>query len=119
MITLPFIGQRKKKLSYIIEDANWSVKWDGKYITNYLQDNNLIKSSIKYYQDLSKLKNEIVHFGERNQYLPRKYEALDHSNIHGFTWFHGTDDDVELVSALPNASEQASFVHTSNSLSFS
>lgn len=101
------------ELIYIVEKKDWSIKWDGKYITNSLNAQNLIKAEVGYKKQGKIAKNKIVHFGSRNIYLPDAYRAIHKSNKIVFTWFHGTDEDINFIKALPASSRYASYVHTS------
>lgn len=106
----------KHKLYYMVESPNWSIKWDGIYITKSINNLKLdlsAKMNIHYPQT----SNSIIHFGSRNIYLPTAYELVDKSNKIIFTWFHGTDEDTDYINALPEASKYASFVHTSCEIS--
>ncbi|ODS40535.1 MAG: hypothetical protein A7315_02560 [Candidatus Altiarchaeales archaeon WOR_SM1_79] len=119
-----FISFRNKKpyslLFYVIENANWSIKWDGKYITENLNNQSLLraKTTITY----KRVRNQIIHFGSRNLFLPDTWEKVDNSNKIVFTWFHGTDKDknpnnLAMINALPEASKKADIVHTACNLS--
>ncbi|MBE3092230.1 MAG: glycosyltransferase family 4 protein [Actinobacteria bacterium] len=109
-----------KKILYIVEDANWSIKWDGTYITKNLKKIFKINSCILYYSKIKiigKVKNKIIHFGSRSTFLPNQYKLLNGKNKIVFTWFHGTDEDREYIEELTNASKVANIIHTSCEIS--
>ncbi|MCG8569105.1 MAG: glycosyltransferase family 4 protein [Spirochaetes bacterium] len=103
------------QINYIIEDANWSIKWDGIYITENINKQFNVKSGIRV--DFENIKNQIVHFGSRNIYLPDKYKKLHKSNKVIFTWFHGTEEDITYIKSLPEGSKNADLIHTSCEIS--
>lgn len=104
---------QKHQLYYIVEKRDWSIKWDGTYITNALNEQNLIRSTTGYRRVAKLSKNKIIHFGSRNLYLPNAYEQIHRSNKVVFTWFHGTDEDVQFIKALPKCIKFTDRVHTS------
>lgn len=98
-------------LFYIVESGDWSIKWDGKYITSNLNFQNLIKSriSIKHYF----LKNKILHFGSPNTLISKNSIKEFHiSNKSVLTWFHipQDEDKINLISKL---NDKINVVHTS------
>lgn len=101
---------RNTKLIYIIENANWSIKWDGIYITNEINKIGLTAKTDTVFEDY---KNKILHFGSRGTYLPEAWKRIDASNKVVFAYFHGEDTDTELTSMLKLASKRADFFHTS------
>jgi glycosyltransferase involved in cell wall biosynthesis len=105
---------RKKysKVYYIIEDAEWVIKRIGLEITLNLKDK--LASQICVKQD--GLRNQIIHFGSRNTYLPNQYPLVHPSNKIVLTWFHGTNDEVQMIEALQKSVEQVSLVHTACTL---
>ena len=54
-------------LFYVIENANWSIKWDGKFITENLNNQGLLKA--KTTTSYSGIRNQIIHFGSRSLFL--------------------------------------------------
>jgi len=110
-----FSGKTSKKLFYIIESADWSIKWDGYYITKYINELTDLKASVR--TDLGRIRNSIIHFGSRNLYLPTKFKKIHSSNRTVFTWFHGTPEDTLFIKALPEGCRRADFVHTSCEIS--
>jgi len=107
-------------LCYVIESADWSIKWDGKYITKYLNSQKLLKA--KTTTTYKGIRNQIIHFGSRNLFLSDAWGMVDSSNKIVFTWFHGTEKDknpenLAMIMALPEASKKANIVHTSCTIS--
>jgi len=103
-------------LYYIVEPAEWSTKWDGEYITKNLNNQNLISARTTTIH--RGIRNQIIHFGSRNLFLPDTWRKIDASNKIVFTWFHGTEKsgdplDLAMIQALPQASEKADIIHTS------
>lgn len=108
-----------KKIIYIVEDAEWSIKWDGRYITNNMRKKFNINSCIYNIVNLAgiaRFRNKILHFGSRSTFLPDNYKLVHKSNKVIFTWFHGTDRDKEFIVVLPKGSKRADIIHTSCTL---
>ncbi len=105
---------RNKRLYYFVEDANWSIKWDGHFITSNLPSRKITAScTLPQFN----LKNSLLHFGSRNIYLPTAFRKIHSSNKVIFTWFHGTEQDEQYINSLEEGAERANFVHTSCQLS--
>lgn len=100
----------RSKLTYIVETMGWSIYWDGYYITKNLPIKAKVDTNYKKY------KNKIIHFGSRNLYLDESWKKVHESNILGFTYFHGSDEDKHFVSKLAEAAEKARFCVTSCSI---
>ncbi|MCK5566492.1 MAG: hypothetical protein KAI62_01185, partial [Actinomycetia bacterium] len=89
-----------KKIIYVVENADWVIRWEGEYITRYLNEKYKVKSGIfdiVNIKTLSKFKKKILHFGSRSTFLPDNHKFVDKSNKVVFTWFHGTDEDREYI----------------------
>lgn len=111
---------RSKIIYYIVEDADWSIKWDGIYITKGIHDIYGINANID--TKFNKIKKSIIHFGSRNLFLPEAWKEVHNSNRIVFTWFHGTEQDPNpqnqlMIRSLPEASAKADIVHTSCTIS--
>lgn len=106
-------GGLPAELYYIVEKKEWSINWDGKYITQSLNSQNLISADIGYRRAARLAKKKILHFGSRNLYLPDTYKQVHQSNKVVFTWFHGTEEDVKFIEALPKCVDYTDVVHTS------
>ena len=107
---------RKKKLYYIVESAEWSIKWDGRYLVKAMNTNHTLKASIR--ESHQRIKNSIVHFGSRNLYfMTDAYQGIHKTNRVVFTWFHGTEQDTDFIKVLPEGSKHADLIHTSCTIS--
>jgi len=109
-----------KKLIYIVENAEWSIRWDGRYITGNLKKKFGINSCIHDIgipEPVTRFRRKVLHFGSRSTFLPDNYKLVDDSNRVIFTWFHGTDEDKEYIESLPKGSKKADIIHTSCSCS--
>lgn len=107
-----------KKLFYIVESANWSIRWDGHYIVNNLKKIRDTGLEAEYKTGFTELRNCIIHFGSRNLILSdQNYKKIHPSNTVVFTWFHGTDEDKKYIEVLPKACGIADIVHTSCTIS--
>ncbi len=102
---------KKNSLFYIVEGADWSVKWDGKYISKNLNKfYNLGCVATPIYIGI---RNKIIHFGSVNSLI--SYEGIkkvDPSNKIILTWFHidPADPRTAFIKELNN---KVKLVHTS------
>ena len=105
----------KKKIYYIVESIEWVTNWEGRYISKNIQA--LFKQPIKILKTsrirISRIKNQIIHFGSRGTYLPNNYNYVNKENDIILTWYHGTDKDVEYIKLLPEVSKNLDILHTS------
>jgi len=110
-IVLNFFSNSKYKLSYIVEIANWSIKWDGEYITRNLNKLNLIKSrTTTTYLGIG---NQIIHFGSVHTFLKEKGFCQPHkSNKLVLTWFHFVPQDKRNKNIF-KAQKYLDVIHTS------
>jgi glycosyltransferase involved in cell wall biosynthesis len=109
--TIKNISFYKEKLAYIIEPSNWSIKWDGIYITNEL--NKLFSLNAYITSSRFALRNKILHFGSLGTYI--KYSGIvpvHHSNKIVFTWFHMPYNDSR-TKFIPDLNKKTDFVQTS------
>jgi len=98
------------KLIYVIEEANWSIKWDGKYITENLKKLNLIRAEVS---SPFMSKNKIIHFGSINcLFMNKRLNKLYNSNKIVLTWFHIVPTDKRLI-YIPIINKIVDFIHTS------
>ena len=102
---------QKPKVIFQIEEGNWSIKWDGKYITESLNSIHKDKFAITSTKSISKVRNSIIHFGSKYLYI-QNYQKIHSSNKVVFTWFHSSLADREKYSNLLRTTT-ASFIHTS------
>jgi glycosyltransferase involved in cell wall biosynthesis len=106
-----FLLNKNYDLSYVIEPAEWSIKWDGEYITKNLNKSGLLKARVTttYWG----IKNQIIHFGSLNTFLTNKGFKKPHStNKTVVTCFHLVPDDSRLkfINEIEN---HIDFFHTS------
>ncbi len=101
-------------LFYIIESANWSIKWDGKYITKSLNSQKLLKArSTTIYKDIH---NQIIHFGSVNTFLSSEgFRIPSKSNKYVLTWFHVVPDDP-MIRFVKEAQKYIDVVHTASTI---
>lgn len=119
-MTFSLSKERHSVLYYVIELADWSIKLDGKYITESLNRQQLLRAEITTTH--RGIKNQIIHFGSRGTYLPKTWKGVDKSNKIVFTWFHGAEEhkdpeNLAMINALSEASTKADIVHTSCTIS--
>ena len=99
------------RLSYVIEPANWSIRWDGKYITKNLNRLDLVKSRITTVP--FGIRNQIIHFGAVNIFLKSSGFRRPHqSNKLVLTWFHFIPRNEKNKHIL-EAQKYLDFIHTS------
>ncbi len=111
----PFFSKRRE-IVYIIEQANWSIRWDGFYITSHIKQ--IPNVPIRMSHDWLPIKRSLLHFGSRNLYLPEKFRRIHKSNSVIFTWFHyGSDQPSAYTKDLPEGSRRADLIHTSCQIS--
>jgi len=113
-LILNFLSNESYQLSYIVESADWSIKWDGKYITETLNKLNLIKARIT--TTGYGLKNQIVHFGSVNTFLKENgFHKPHRSNKTVLTWFHFISGDKRNKNII-EAQKYLNFLHTSSNI---
>jgi len=106
-----FLLNKNHDLSYIVENADWIVKWDGEYITGSLNKLGLLKTRIT--TSYLGLRNQIVHFGSLNTFLTNEgFKKPHRSNKIVVTIFHLVPDDQRLK-FLREADKYVDFFHTS------
>lgn len=108
------------KIFYVVENSNWSIKWDGKYITSNLKKRYNVEARI--ITNINGIKNQILHFGSRGLYVPEAWKNIDTTNKIIYTWFHGnksTPKEINhaMIESLPEAVEICDFIHTTNNKS--
>jgi hypothetical protein len=65
----------RNHISFVTEDADWSIRYDGQNIKNHLAKNSSIAFDLV--TDCASIKDDIIHFGSRNTYLPDHYKNID------------------------------------------
>lgn len=77
-------------VSFVVERADWSIRWDGSYITNAV--NAAHPESAGIVTDPARLLDRVVHFG--SQYMWTSWGGLlSRSNRYVVTFFHGKPED--------------------------
>ena len=84
-----FAGRR---VHYVTDDSRWSFSWDARYIVDELRARRVPAVVCR---DVSGLKNQVLHFGDRYALLRLPQDAVDASNRLFLTWFHGSPDDPD------------------------
>lgn len=101
-------------LYYLIEPGGWSIEWDGRYITENLNELRLIRartSTVPF-----GIRNQIVHFGSVNTFLTSKGFKKPHkSNKVVLTWFHIVPDDSR-IRFVKEAQKYVDIIHTSSTI---
>lgn len=104
----------KFDLTYIVESADWVIKWDGNYITRCLNNAGLINARIS--ASCLMLTKQIIHFGSLNTLLTEKgCKKVHPSNKVVATIFHLIPNDQRLK-FIKGLNEIVSYFHTSCSI---
>jgi len=87
-----FSKDNKTKIIYIIERENWSIKWDGEYISNKI--NQKQKSRIISTSEIPNInpRNKVIHFGSQYMWIDW-YEFLPKNKNYVVSFFHGKYSD--------------------------
>lgn len=85
------------RIYYIIEGGDWSVDWDGHYVTENIRKRANIRCLTVH--KTNSVIRQIIHFGSRNSYFSSGIHQTHPSNRVILTWFHGNKED-------PNPSNQ-------------
>lgn len=107
------LGRQLSMVTYVIEAADWSVKWDGKYITQHLPDIRARTSLVPW-----GVRNQIIHFGSINPFAHKSREqiqSLAESNALTVTWYHFEPNDPR-VRFVSDVQTDVEYVHTSCSI---
>lgn len=109
-----------KKIYYVTEPANWVIRQEGLSIFKYIKKTykdipfKLLPLSLRR---LKNIKNQIIHFGSRNTYIPEVYKYIDPSNRIILTWYHGTDNDLQYIKLISELRSKIDIIHTSCTIS--
>ena len=99
-------------LYYIIEPVDWSIKWDGKYITENLTNLGMIRARTTATH--LGIRNQIIHFGSVNTFLTSKgFKEVHNSNSTILTWFHVVPDDPR-IRFVKESQKYVAVVHTAS-----
>lgn len=107
------MGLFRKKLFYLVDKSNWSIKWDGHYITK----NQGMKLKARTVSELGEARNSIIHFGYIGLYFQYMGDVMLHKkNKIVVTAFHLTEDYVHVIETTPDIFANVDFVQTSTTL---
>ena len=105
------------RVYYIVESQNWSIHWDGAYITKNTRElTNTPCDSITEYDWITK---QVVHFGSRSIYFQGGFERVHPSNRIVVTWFHGDISDQNFepqIRMIPDRMPHLDKVVTSSNI---
>jgi hypothetical protein len=101
----------KANVIYIVEEDNWSIEWDGKYITTNLKKLGVVNAEIS---SMLPARKKIIHFGSLScVFRQNKFRGLKKSNYYVLTWFHIVPEDYRLK-FIPLLNKKIDIFHTSN-----
>lgn len=104
-----FKTRKQRQLVYLIENAEWAIKWVGYYITRNLPSS---LSPLTAITD-KRMKKKILHYGSANLFFWEDgYKIPPTSNRVVVTWFHVTSGDRRLEH-IPLAMKHIDILHTS------
>ncbi len=110
------IGKPYSRLYYVIErvPVDWSIKWDGKYITENLNAQRLLKARSTITQE--GIKDQIIHFGAVNTFLTSEgFQKPKKQNKIVLTWFHVMPDHPRIKYAKA-AQKFVDTIHTASTI---
>lgn len=104
------------KVWYVVEPHDWSIKWDGRYLSSHLRETAV---SMRVTTIPRGVTSQVVHYGSRALFLLGNRLRCDDSNRVVFTWFHGSQQDPSpenqrMIERLPVSSGRADVVVTSS-----
>lgn len=90
----------------ISDQANWSLYWDGHYLTHYLRQNHGVNA--QHVGAIGQVRHQVLQFVDRYPYLHGKFKEVHPSNTVFLTWYHGDLNDPnpdiqQLFDQLPHA----------------
>lgn len=101
----------RQQLAYVVETANWSVKWDGTYITNALNQQQLLTARTTTLP--LGIRRGIIHFGSfRTVYFRNHRYALANRCRKVLTVFHIPPDNPQY-DVLSEWQDELATIHTS------
>lgn len=113
-ITSSRINRPYSAMYYIVEPADWSIKWDGRYITKNLNTLGLIRARTTAVH--FGIRNQIIHFGSINTFLDSKgFKKPYKSNKVVLTWFHVVPNDPRIRFAKV-AQKYVDVIHTASTI---
>ncbi len=105
---------------YIIESADWVIRWIGNEISEKMNSQKLLKTIAT--NTHACIHNQIIHFGSRNFLLRNSWRTVDSSNKIVLSWYHGSEKDktpsnLAMIKTLPEACEKVDVIHTACKIS--
>lgn len=112
-ILLNIFFRSNAEIIYIVENVDWSIRWDGKYLTKNLHHQYLLTCALSTTH--IGLRKKIIHFGSINTFLATRSQKVHPSNTIILTWFHiaPTPNPEDIT---PLIQKTVSLVHTSCTL---
>jgi glycosyltransferase involved in cell wall biosynthesis len=104
---------KDNNLTYLIESKDWSIKWDGKYVTGNLNSQKLLKSRIAQFP--FGIRNQIIHFGSENLIPYRYLNFISNTNSLVCSVFH-IDPDNRNIHELLKIQKRFEYFHCSSSI---
>ena len=91
------IKTKEPKVNFVAEKANWSIKWDGIYMSKFINKNHGEK-----YMEISNIplmneKKKIIHFGSQYMWVDW-YKLISSRNNYIVSFFHGKYEDGTVAS---------------------
>tara|TARA_B100000886_G_scaffold340490_2_gene310443 strand:+ start:87 stop:1256 length:1170 start_codon:yes stop_codon:yes gene_type:complete len=88
---------KREKINFIVEKANWAIRWDGIYITNSI--NKFIAKGISIISTIPLLQSDkkVIHFASQYMWLDW-HKLLPKKNKYIVSFFHGKHEDGNNVS---------------------
>ena len=104
------------RIWYVVEPRNWSIMWDGRYLSSHLRNTGIAMNTTTIPSGVS---SQVVHYGSRSLFLLGRRLRCDDTNRIVFTWFHGSEQDPSLenhrmIATVSEASGRADLVVTSS-----
>ena len=87
---------KKEKINFIVEKANWAIRWDGIYITNSINKFIAKGSSIISTIPLLQSDKKVIHFASQYMWLDW-HKLLPKNNKYIVSFFHGKLEDSNEV----------------------
>ena len=88
---------KEKKINFIVEKANWAIRWDGIYITNSI--NKFIAKGVAIISTFPLINSDkkVIHFASQYMWLDW-HKFLSRNNKYIVSFFHGKYEDGNDVS---------------------
>ena len=103
------------RVYYVVEGHDWSIDWDGSYISRYVLG--LTGTYCRTTETYDWITRQVVHFGSRSMYLRDGLYDIYPSKRVVLTWFHGDESNPDMeymISKLPECVPYVSKIVTSS-----